>query len=360
MKLPGKGKNRYYELLEFAEQLIEIDESIDFKQSSRGWCYQLEGLQLVTKGEFNRVQNLINECRKNGLVPIDFVAEEAARTFHNITHPDTETPHEYIKSWIESTLDCKNIFTPDYWKDEKYYIQMLVEKVDLVSLFKPVCEEYFIPIATSKGWSSILQRAEIALRFQEMEEAGHIPILLYCGDFDPAGIGISDFLMKNFTDIELGTGWSPGNLIVDRFGLNYDFIIDAKLSLINNLETQGGYIAKVEDGYIVQGKTKTGRPHPDFNKPATQEYLRRYGVVKCEANALVSNFIAGRQLCRDAIEKYLGVDALDRFAVKKQVVVNLFDEMENELGITEPLTEALELLEDTDTGETNRDSESIE
>lgn len=342
--LPSKGKNRYAELTVFAERLIEIDESTGFKVSSRGWCYQLEGLLIAVKGEFNRIQRLINECRKNGLLPIDFVAEEEARTFHNIINPDTDTPKEYIKSWIESTLNCKDLYTPDYWDGEKYYIQMLVEKVDLVTLFRPVCNKYFIPIATSKGWSSILQRAEIAQRFQEMEETGHIPVLLYCGDFDPAGIGISDFLMKNFIDIQGGSGWYPDNLIVDRFGLNYDFIIDAGLSLIDNLETAGGYIAKLEGNQIVQGKTNNGRPHPDFNKPSTQEYLKKYGVVKCEANALVVNPGAGRRLCAYAIEKYLGHDVFNRFDDKKQAVIDRFEDTEAELGIIEPLKNALDMI----------------
>lgn len=346
--LPSKGKNRYNELAAFAERLIEIDTSTGFKVSSRGWCYQLEGLHLATKNEFNRVQRLINECRKNGLLPIDFVAEEEARTFHNIILPDTDTPKEYIKSWIESTLDCKDLYTPDYWDGEKYYIQMLVEKVDLVTLFRPVCNKYFIPIATSKGWSSILQRAEIAERFQEMEETGHTPVLLYCGDFDPAGIGISDFLMKNFIDIQEGTGWYPDNLIIDRFGLNYDFIIEAGLSLINNLETAGGYIAKIQRGAIIQGKTNNGRLHPDFNKPSTQEYLHKYGVVKCEANALVTNPKAGRRLCADAIEKYLGNTVFDRFDEKKQAVIDRFEDTEAGLGITEPLIHALEMISDSE------------
>jgi len=49
---------------------------------------------------------------------------------------------------------------------------MLVEKIDLKSLFGPVCWDYHIPIATSKGWSSMLQRAEYARRFKQAENMG--------------------------------------------------------------------------------------------------------------------------------------------------------------------------------------------
>lgn len=324
-KLPSRGKNRYAELADFADTLIQIDKETGFKVSSRGWAYQLEGLGLITKGEFNRVQNLINECRKNGLLPIDFVAEEDARKFDGIHVPDTESMHDYVRSWIETTLRAGDIYHPDYWDNEMYFIQMLVEKTDLVSLFKPVCNEYHIGIGTSKGWSSILQRADIAKRFKEMEETGHISVLLYAGDHDPVGLGISDTLVKNFYDIEKGTGWSPENLIVDRFGLNYDFIMEHDLTWIDNLETGSGKPA-------------------DESKPMVKRYVEQFGRRKVEANAIVVNPKAGRALCRCAIERYLGNDVLNRWEQVRQRVLDDFTTVQKETGILTPLEQALELL----------------
>ena len=77
MKLPSKGKNRQVEMLEFANELKEISQQIGFKVSARGWCYILEQDHLITKAEFSLVENLINNgCRRDGTLPIDFVAEE--------------------------------------------------------------------------------------------------------------------------------------------------------------------------------------------------------------------------------------------------------------------------------------------
>lgn len=329
MQLPRRGKNRDADMKIFAEQLIEIDNETGFKVSSRGWCYQLEGL-VITKGDFNRVQSLINECRKNGLLPINFVAEESARQFENVWVPTERTPKENLIEWVQATLDAGNYHNPDYWENENYYIQMLVEKVDLVSLFKPVCEEYHIPIATSKGWSSISQRAEIAERFKEMEWSGHTPVLLYCGDHDPFGLGISDFLMKNFTDIELGVGWDPEDLIIDRFGLNYDFIMKNKLSWIENLETGSGKNANTSN-------------------PIVKKYVDLYGFRKVEANAIVVDTSAGQKLCRSAIEKYLGPGALDRFEDLKDKTIASYEEVMNDTEIFEPLNNALELLQNAET-----------
>ena len=71
-----RGINRIPELEAFSSQLKALSKQIGFKLSSRGWCYQLEGFGLINKGQFNRIQNLINECRKGGYLPVDFVAEE--------------------------------------------------------------------------------------------------------------------------------------------------------------------------------------------------------------------------------------------------------------------------------------------
>ena len=318
-----RGAGRQDELEQFADQLMIINDKTGFKVSSRGWCYQLEGYGVITKGEFNRVNNLINECRKTGLLPIDFVAEESARQFQGVTIPSylDNTPEESISAWITATIHADQYYVPDYWENEKYYIQMLVEKVDLVTLFKPVCDEFFIPIATSKGWSSILQRAEMAERFKEKEETGHIPVLLYAGDFDPFGLAISDFLLKNLWDIHLGTDWMPENLIIDRFGINYGFIIKNNMSWINNLETGSG-------------------KGPDKSNPIVRKFIDAYGERKVEANAIVTNPTAGRKLCRSAIVKYLGDDISNRHDKKVEDIHDTFKDIITKTGILKPLTEA--------------------
>jgi hypothetical protein len=118
MQLPRRGKNRDADMKIFAEQLIKIDDETGFKVSSRGWCYQLEGLNVITKGDFNRVQSLINECRKNGLLPINFVAEESARQFENVWVPTEGTPEENLIEWVQATLNAGDYHNPDYWENE--------------------------------------------------------------------------------------------------------------------------------------------------------------------------------------------------------------------------------------------------
>ncbi|GAJ16813.1 unnamed protein product, partial [marine sediment metagenome] len=49
------------------------------------------------------------------------------------------------------------------------YLQLLVEKVDLKSLFRSICNKYRIPMANLRGWGSLEQKAVIAKNFELAE-----------------------------------------------------------------------------------------------------------------------------------------------------------------------------------------------
>lgn len=333
----GRGKKRDEMLYQFASSMVKLVNQVGFKISARGWCYQLEGFGLIRKDQFNRVENLINECRKNGMLPINFIAEEEARKFSGVENPTTASPEQYLKQYLEAALDCENYYTPDWWDGEEYYIQMLVEKIDLKTLFTPVCRKYHIPIATSKGWSSILQRGTYARRFKQAEEKDMKCVLLYCGDFDPDGLRISEFLKKNLWDIAYirwmngEKGYSPSNLIVKRFGLDFDFIEEHGLSWIENLITGSG-------------KNLASPNHPNYNMTYVQDYLEQYGARKCEANALVINPDAARDLCRTTIEGYLGEEALSRFQKKRDAIVEKLEEFRERTGLNDTINEAIDII----------------
>lgn len=297
------GYRTYEKRLEgFANKILEIEarRSKRVKYSSRGWCYLLEGLGLIHKGEFSSAQKAINDCRKICLLPIDFVAEDQdmTRRFKGITEASNPAALlAEIKEEVLRFLESLPFRTTDYWKGEKYYVMMCVEKGDLLTLFKPICGEYHVPVVSSKGWAPILLRASIARLSQKAEASGLTPVLLLFYDHDPAGIKITNTFRKNLEDCERGTGWSPDKLIIERFGLNKDDIDRYGLMWIENL------------------RTGSGRESHDWG------YIDKYGKRKCESNALFKNdatLSAGEEICRRAIEKYYGIDAKRRFKHKER------------------------------------------
>lgn len=239
---PASAAEYQAELERLAAMILQIRSRLDFTVSSRGWCYILESEAGLSKGDFDAAQELINDCRKSGLLPLDICAVDRARTFENIEYLDTESPQDFI-AWARSAVDSRlNTYKPvSFWEDKPVFLQMVVEKIDLKSLFAPVCSRYSIPIANAKGWSDIHLRADMMRRFAEHEAAGRQCVLLYCGDHDPAGLRISESLRANMEELSGAVGgWSPKDVVIDRFGLNADFIEQHGLSWIENLHTGSG------------------------------------------------------------------------------------------------------------------------
>jgi hypothetical protein len=272
--------------------------------SSRGWCYILEEHGLG-KGEFDAAQRLINDARKSGLLPIDFCAEDDSRQAEHLEKIDKEDSIEFAQGWLDYLKSHAHLqYRPvSFWDGLPVYVEMTVEKIDLKSLFRPITEEFHVATTNISGWNDINARAVMMKRFARWERHGKQCVLLHCGDHDPGGLHISGFLRSNMADLAAAVGWRPDNLIIDRFGLNADFIRRHRLTWIDNLETGSG------------GRLDDAR-HPDYQKSYVQDYLKRFGALKVEANALVVRPEAGRKFCLDAILRYVPTDAVERYERK--------------------------------------------
>ena len=281
----------------FCRLIVQIQSTMDFSVGSRGWCYILEQHGLY-KGDFAAAERLITDCRKIGDLPLDICAEDDARETIGIQALDDADIEAEAEAWVDHLLHhAHQNYTPiSFWDDLHVYVEVGVEKLDLRNLFEPVCREFFVPITNFKGWSDLNSRAAMMKRFGEHEAAGRHCVLLLCGDHDCGGLKITDMMRKNLEDLAGAVGWTPENLTITRFGLNADFINRHGLTWIDNLETSSGQ--RLDDPR-----------HADHNKPYVQDYIRRFGVRKCEANALVVAPNIGRALCRNAILRYVPATA---------------------------------------------------
>ena len=291
------------ELELFARRIRQIRSSLDFTPGLRGWCYILEEEAGLSKGEFGKAMNVITQCRKKGLLPLDITAVDAGRTFECGECFSQLSPAEYVDQIIRWAHDCvHDYYDHSFWEDQRFYLQMVVEKVDLKELFRPLCEEFHVRIANARGWSSLHQRADMMRSFRDWEEKGKEPVLLYCGDFDPAGVLISDKIRDNLEELAVAVGWNPENLVINRFGLNQDFIEQHNLSWTENLITASG--------------SDMANPNSKQHNAYVQDWIKKVGIRKVEANALVTRPVQGRQLCRDAIIQYVSADSPKRYEAR--------------------------------------------
>ena len=88
------------------------------------------------KGDFNSAQDLINDGRKNGGLPIDFTALDSSRAFSCVEFVDDSTPQGEADYIVDRAKQAHcNINPVSFWDYQKYYLELAVEKVDLKSLF---------------------------------------------------------------------------------------------------------------------------------------------------------------------------------------------------------------------------------
>jgi hypothetical protein len=304
---PTAEGQRAYEAMveEFCRQVEEIRGSLDFEVSARGWCYILEE-HGATKADFPTIERLFVACRKSGDLPLDICAEDEARAAEHVEALDEDDPTGFAQGWIDHIRDhVHQQYNPvSLWDGSDYYCEMWVEKIDLKSLFSDICKRYTIPLINIRGRTCLSSRAGTMERFLEREAEGKTCVLLYCGDHDPSGLDISGSIISDIESLSGATDYSPDDLVVDRFGLNLDFIEAEGLSWSENLVT-------------ARGEDLANPKHNDHKKSYVQDYIRKFGVRKVEANALVVRPEAGRQLCLDAIRRYVPDTVLADFEARR-------------------------------------------
>jgi hypothetical protein len=74
-----------------------------------------------------------------------------------------------------------------------------------------------------------------------------------------------------------------------------------------------------------------------------QTYLRDVGERKCEANAIIVTPGKARELCDEAIVKYLGPDARTRFSKKRDEMKAEFEEWKQDNDIDEKIQDIIDL-----------------
>lgn len=328
---PKRERAQAYQ--DFAHTLLQIDRTLDFKMALRDWCYHLEESAFaLAKSDFDRAERAINTCRDLGLLPIDFIAADDVRKpwGTNPTFADG-TIDDGLQSIFDSVLRTVKYYEAEaYAEFQPVYLEVMVEKIGLRNMFESLCDAYHVLISNGRGDTDYISRANMMVRFADALKRGQRVILLYCGDFDPKGLLISDGLQGNFVKLN-GTRFRSGNVVncpmdsveIIRFGLDFDFINTHLPHGVwtDNLLT-GSDKVKCVDGIHRSGIGLDNPLHPDHNKPYVQRYLQAYCTRdkeghwqgrKCEANALVVRPKIGRKLLEDVILQYVDLDGLKRY-----------------------------------------------
>lgn len=283
------------------EAIEQMSEDTGYRFGPRGWAYYAEGLGLITKGEFDRFEKLLTDMRKDGELDPEVIEPDASRMATEVFDFDASNaePETYARAAVNDIRDqldawARAFHETGYWEPLAYYGEMIVEKKDLVQIFRSTADHYNVRITNGKGDTDIHTRLAMLKRFKLHSEAGRRCILWAIGDHDPKGLSIVEGLTRTFMSCAnlKGLDWDYPEFEVVNVGLTEAQIDTLGLMKIDNLETGGG-------------KDLSDPRHPDHEKAYVQAYLRRFGVWKCEANALVGRPEQARRLLEDAINRFI-------------------------------------------------------
>lgn len=283
------------------EAIEQLSAETGYRFGPRGWAYYAEGLGLITKGEFDRFESLLTAMRKDGDLDPDVIEPDASRmaTEVNDFEADQESPEERAQMAVDDIGENLNLWARayrqnGYWDALDYYVEMIVEKKDLVQIFGRTADRYNVRITNGKGDTDIHTRLAMLKRFRDHTYAGRKCILLAIGDHDPKGLSIVEGLERTIMSCAniKGLDWPDPEFRVVNIGLTENQVVDLGLMKIDNLETGGG-------------RDLADHRHPDHYKPYVQNYIGRFGVWKCEANALVGNPEGAAAMLENAIHEFI-------------------------------------------------------
>jgi hypothetical protein len=163
------------------DALVEIAKEIQ-PCSVRALAYQLFNRKLIPSMALENTRNVSRLsviAREEGRLPWDWIVD-STRTEQSL--PTWADPMDYAKSVQWS-------YRKNKWTDQPKHISVWSEKATVEGTIRPVLEKYEVPFQVLHGWSGATPVWDAA---QANLNRGQPGLILYIGDFDPSGMGMSE------------------------------------------------------------------------------------------------------------------------------------------------------------------------
>lgn len=178
-------------LIDKINSVIEEYEAQGYSLTLRQCYYQLVARGIIPNNErsYKNTGNLINDARLAGLIDW-YSIEDRTRNLQRLSHWDSP------KSIIES---ASHQYRKDIWENQKYYVEVWVEKEALANVVGRVSDELDVPYFCCRGYVSQSEMWSAAQRFIGKQEDGKDVVLIHLGDHDPSGIDMSRDIEERLT-----------------------------------------------------------------------------------------------------------------------------------------------------------------
>ena len=174
--------------------------------SVRAVCYRLFTMKLIPSMATNHTSAVSKQlvwAREAGVIPWNWIVDET-RGAERIASWDA--PEEIIGAAISQ-------YRKDYWSDQPEWVEVWSEKGTIRGTLAPVLDKYGVTFRVMHGYGSATALHGIA---EETMRNDKWLTVLYLGDWDPSGLGMSEI------DIPARMGRYGGRVTVNRIALNAD------------------------------------------------------------------------------------------------------------------------------------------
>ena len=273
----------------FIQRCYEILEEIQ-PASIRAVAYQLFIRHLLTsmsKANTNKVSKQLVYAREEGIVPWEWIVDEARSEERTLVWNDVE-------ECVENTQET---YRRDYWLKQPIRLGVWSEKGTVRGTLRPVLDAYQVPWLVTHGHNSGTETHKAAMAEQADRRRW---VVLYVGDWDPSGMDMSERdlptrLLKYGSDVE-----------IIRLAIQ-----ERDLQTLPTFDTRD---KEVEAERIYGADTKKGK---DTRRPW---FEANYGRTCCELDAMNPNELRAR--VERAIRARIDVPAWNRMVEIERVESN--------------------------------------
>ena len=180
-KKTQKKRRTRAQIEQLERQIFEILET-DNPQSVRHVFYRLTDPRLAvpvekTERGYKQVQQRLTSMRKAGGIPYGWIADATRRGYHVPTY---EGAADFLRA-------VAGQYRAQVWPDTPYHVEVWTESRSIAGVVQDVCRETAVSLYPAGGFSSLSLVYEAAEHIRRIADGREV-IVLYAGDFDPAGL----------------------------------------------------------------------------------------------------------------------------------------------------------------------------
>jgi hypothetical protein len=189
MTVPRRTRGKAQKTLEQIASCIEILSEIQ-PASVRAVAYQLFIQKLISDMSTSntaRVSRQLVYAREHNIVPWSWVVDETREA-------------ERVAQWDDPEQFARVVqrsYRRDYWTQQPRRIEVWSEKGTVRGTLAPVLDKYGVTFRVMHGFSSATVAHDVA---DETRDSKNPLLVIYCGDWDPSGLCMSEQDLPNRMD----------------------------------------------------------------------------------------------------------------------------------------------------------------